>query len=90
MPFYTLYSRFFIKVLRSGDDHFPELNLFAQGMVTKGGVKMSKSKEMVSPRDIILRYGQIPFGLSFSSRTGYGMVRRGVEGAHRFQPYGEQ
>lgn len=58
---HLLYSRFLIKVLYDmGHVRFQEpfKNLFTQGMIIKGGAKMSKSKgNVVSPEDIIKKYG---------------------------------
>lgn len=89
---HLLYSRFFIKVLKDlGMINFSEpfINLFAQGMVTKGGVKMSKSKgNVVSPRDIIQKYGAdtVRIFILFAGPPELDMEwsDRGVEGAHRF------
>ncbi len=58
---HLLYARFFVKALR--DLGFlkidePFIHLFNQGMINKGGVKMSKSRgNIVDPLDIIERYG---------------------------------
>ena len=58
---HLLYSRFFTKVLRdlglvSTDEPFK--NLLTQGMVTKGGAKMSKSLgNVVDPSEIVDKYG---------------------------------
>ncbi|NLC39181.1 MAG: class I tRNA ligase family protein, partial [Clostridia bacterium] len=58
---HLMYARFFMKVLFdlglvSHDEPFQ--NLLTQGMVLKDGGKMSKSKgNVVSPEDIISRYG---------------------------------
>ncbi|MFQ5863369.1 MAG: leucine--tRNA ligase [Candidatus Brocadiales bacterium] len=58
---HLLYSRFITKVLYDlGLVSFQEpfQNLFTQGMIIKGGAKMSKSKgNVVSPEAIIERYG---------------------------------
>jgi leucyl-tRNA synthetase len=58
---HLLYARFFIKALRdmghlSADEPFARL--FTQGMITKDGAKMSKSKgNVVSPASIVEKYG---------------------------------
>lgn len=58
---HLLYSRFFTKVLYdAGLVGFKEpfANLLTQGMVTKGGLAMSKSRgNVVSPDEIVNRYG---------------------------------
>ncbi len=58
---HLLYSRFFTKVLRSlgyTDSNEPFSHLLTQGMVTKEGSKMSKSKgNVVDPEEIITQYG---------------------------------
>lgn len=58
---HLLYARFFVKGLKDlghlGVDE-PFARLFTQGMITKDGAKMSKSKgNVVSPQDIVERYG---------------------------------
>ena len=58
---HLLYARFFIKALRDmghleADEPFARL--FTQGMITKDGAKMSKSKgNVVSPASIVERFG---------------------------------
>jgi leucyl-tRNA synthetase len=58
---HLLYARFFVKALRdmgllAVDEPFARL--FTQGMITKDGAKMSKSKgNVVSPAAIVERYG---------------------------------
>jgi leucyl-tRNA synthetase len=58
---HLLYSRFFCKALTDmGHLDVPEpfVNLFAQGMITRDGAKMSKSKgNSVDPREYVERYG---------------------------------
>ena len=58
---HLLYSRFFCKALTDMghlDVLEPFVNLFAQGMITRDGAKMSKSKgNTVNPREYVERYG---------------------------------
>jgi leucyl-tRNA synthetase len=58
---HLLYARFFVKALRDlGHLDFDEpfARLFTQGMITKDGAKMSKSRgNVVSPQRIVDRYG---------------------------------
>ncbi len=58
---HLMYARFFCKALADlGQLHFQEpfSALFTQGMVTKDGAKMSKSRgNVVSPASIVERYG---------------------------------
>ncbi len=58
---HLLYARFFTKVLADLghlDVQEPFAKLFTQGMITKDGAKMSKSKgNVVSPQVIVERYG---------------------------------
>ena len=56
-----MYARFFVKALRDLgllDFDEPFARLFTQGMITRDGAKMSKSKgNMISPQTYIDRYG---------------------------------
>lgn len=89
---HLLYARFFTKVLHDlGLVKFrePFTNLFAQGMVTKDGAKMSKSKgNTVSPREIIEKFGAdtVRVFILFAGPPELDMEwsDRGVEGAFRF------
>ena len=58
---HLLYARFYTKFLKDigvVDFDEPFLHLFNQGMITKDGAKMSKSKgNVVSPDDLVERYG---------------------------------
>ena len=89
---HLLYARFLVKAL-SDLGHLeavePFRNLFTQGMITRDGAKMSKSKgNTVSPSDYVERFG------ADSARTyvcfmgpperGGDWTDEGVEGVHRF------
>ncbi len=58
---HLMYARFFCKALSDMgylDAQEPFINLFTQGMITRDGAKMSKSKgNAVSPREFVERYG---------------------------------
>jgi len=58
---HLLYARFFTKALADLghlDVQEPFAKLFTQGMITKDGAKMSKSRgNVVSPQEIVRRYG---------------------------------
>jgi leucyl-tRNA synthetase len=58
---HLMYARFFTKALADTgrlDVQEPFANLFAQGMITRDGAKMSKSRgNTVSPADYVERYG---------------------------------
>jgi leucyl-tRNA synthetase len=58
---HLLYSRFFCKALSDLGElevQEPFINLFAQGMITREGAKMSKSKgNTVNPAEYVARYG---------------------------------
>jgi leucyl-tRNA synthetase len=89
---HLMYARFFTKAL--ADEGLlgvqePFANLFTQGMITRDGAKMSKSKgNVVDPADYVARYG------ADTARTyvcfmgppdrGGDWVDEGVEGVHRF------
>jgi leucyl-tRNA synthetase len=89
---HLLYARFFIKALRDMghlDADEPFARLFTQGMITKDGAKMSKSKgNVVAPAPIVERYG------SDTARAYILFIGppdqdadwadSGVEGMHRF------
>jgi leucyl-tRNA synthetase len=89
---HLMYARFFTKALadlgQSGVQE-PFANLFTQGMITRDGAKMSKSKgNTVSPGDYVERYG------ADTARTyvcfmgpperGGDWTDEGVEGVNRF------
>ncbi len=89
---HLLYARFFVKAL-ADMGHLgvvePFANLFTQGMITRDGAKMSKSKgNTVSPAEYVARHG------ADAARTyvcfmgpperGGDWTDEGVEGVHRF------
>ena len=89
---HLLYARFFHKLLR--DEGFletdePFTQLLTQGMVLKGGRKMSKSKgNTVDPQTLIARYGADTARLfiMFAAPPEQSLEwnEAGVEGAYRF------
>ncbi|MFC2164232.1 leucine--tRNA ligase [Acidobacteriota bacterium] len=89
---HLIYARFFCKVLRDlgltdADEPFPYY--FSQGMVTKDGAKMSKSKgNVVDPDDMIVDYGadSLRLFILFASPPEKEFVwgEKGVEGCFRF------
>jgi leucyl-tRNA synthetase len=89
---HLLYSRFVTKVFHDmGVVSFQEpfQRLFTQGMITKGGVKMSKSKKnVVAPDALIARFGADTMRVYTlfigPSEKDAEWEDRGVEGAHRF------
>src|SRR5438552_8989357 len=89
---HLLYSRFVVKVLRDMkliSFLEPFERLFTQGMITKNGVKMSKSKKnTVAPDDLIDRYGTDTVRLYTlfigPPEKDAEWNDRGVEGAFRF------
>jgi leucyl-tRNA synthetase len=89
---HLLYSRFITKFLKDigmVDFDEPFRNLFTQGMITKNGVKMSKSKgNTVSPDELISEYGADTVRLYTlfigPPEKDAEWSDRGVEGAYRF------
>jgi len=89
---HLIYARFFCKVLRdlgltAVDEPFPFY--FGQGMVTKDGAKMSKSKgNVVDPDDIVNQYGAdaLRLFILFASPPEKEFVwnEKGIEGCYRF------
>jgi leucyl-tRNA synthetase len=89
---HLIYARFFCKVLRdlgltAVDEPFPFY--FGQGMVTKDGAKMSKSKgNVVDPDDIVKQYGAdaLRLFILFASPPEKEFVwnEKGIEGCFRF------
>ncbi|HEU4600235.1 MAG TPA: class I tRNA ligase family protein, partial [Solirubrobacterales bacterium] len=89
---HLMYARFFVKALADLGQlgvQEPFANLFTQGMITRDGAKMSKSKgNTVNPGDYVERYG------ADSARTyvcfmgpperGGDWTDEGVEGVNRF------
>ena len=89
---HLLYARFFCKALTDLghlDVQEPFARLFTQGMITRDGAKMSKSKgNVVSPQEIVDRYGAdtarcyILFIAPPEKDADWS--DKGVEGVHRF------
>ncbi len=89
---HLMYSRFFTKVLHDaglvGVDE-PFVRLFTQGMITKDGAKMSKSKGNVVPVDLMVAQYGADTGRLFVLFIGppdedAEWSDRGVEGMYRF------
>ncbi len=89
---HLLYARFYHKLLRDADlvdSDEPFTRLLTQGMVNKGGSKMSKSKgNTVDPQELIDRYGAdtVRVYMMFTAPPDQSLEwsDEGVEGAHRF------
>ncbi|MBS3819515.1 leucine--tRNA ligase [bacterium] len=89
---HLIYARFFCKVLRDlglteMDEPFP--HLLAQGMVTKDGQAMSKSKgNVVDPDDMLKKYGTDALRLfilfAAPPQKEFDWNEKGIEGTHRF------
>jgi leucyl-tRNA synthetase len=89
---HLIYARFFCKFFRDQgltniDEPFPRL--LAQGMVTKDGAKMSKSKgNVVDPDDMVKDYGAdtVRLYILFASppEKEFAWNEKGVEGCYRF------
>ncbi len=89
---HLLYARFFAKALRDMG-HLgvaePFANLFTQGMITRDGAKMSKSKgNTVSPAEIVARHGadaaRAYVCFMGPPERGADWTDEGVEGVSRF------
>jgi leucyl-tRNA synthetase len=89
---HLLYARFITKALRDGgllNFDEPFLNLYHQGIITKDGSKMSKSKgNTVSPDEFVDKYGSDTFRafLMFMGPFDEGgdWNDKGITGIHRF------
>jgi leucyl-tRNA synthetase len=89
---HLIYARFLTKVLRDLglieiDEPFP--HYLAQGMVTKDGVAMSKSRgNVVEPDDMVKQYGAdaLRLFILFASppEKEFAWVEEGIEGCFRF------
>ena len=89
---HLLYARFFVKVFADMgllDSQEPFSRLFTQGMITRDGAKMSKSKgNMISPEPYVERYGA-DTARAYILFIGppdqdADWTDEGVEGVHRF------
>ena len=89
---HLMYARFFVKALSDLDllsASEPFAALFTQGMVTRGGAKMSKSKgNVVSPRDLVESHGADTARCYIlyvgHPAEGGDWSDDGIEGIHRF------
>ncbi|MGI8462041.1 MAG: leucine--tRNA ligase [Solirubrobacterales bacterium] len=89
---HLMYARFFTKALADQDllgVEEPFASLFTQGMITREGAKMSKSKgNAVSPADYVERYGadsaRAYICFMGPPERGGDWTDEGVEGVHRF------
>ena len=89
---HLMYARFFVKALADMDligVQEPFTNLFTQGMITRDGAKMSKTKgNVVSPSDFVDRYGAdtLRTFICFTGppERGGDWTDEGVEGVFRF------
>ena len=89
---HLMYARFFTKALADMGQlsvQEPFANLFAQGMITRDGAKMSKSKgNTVSPADYVQRYGadtaRVYVCFMGPPERGGDWSDEGVEGVNRF------
>ena len=89
---HLMYARFFVKALADMDllgVQEPFASLFTQGMITRDGAKMSKSKgNTISPAEFVERYGadSIRAFICFMGppERGGDWTDEGVEGVHRF------
>jgi leucyl-tRNA synthetase len=89
---HLMYARFFVKALADLDlvgVQEPFARLFTQGMVTRDGAKMSKSKgNVVSPRDLVASHGADTARCYIlyvgHPAEGGDWSDEGIEGIHRF------